>query len=55
MIHFEIYLGNDKLWHWRLKASNGQIVCWSEGYSSKQNAEDSVAWVRLHASSAQTI
>lgn len=55
MIHFEIYYGNDNLWYWRLKAVNGQIVCWSEGYSSKQGALDSVNWVKAHAQYATVV
>ncbi len=54
MIHFEIYIGQDHLYHWRLKAANGEIVCWSEGYSSNENAERSIDWVRRNASSAPT-
>lgn len=54
MIHFEIYVGNDRLFHWRLKAANGEIVCWSEGYTTKQNAEKSVAWVKYNAPLAPT-
>lgn len=50
MIVYEVYLGKDNLYHWRLKASNGEIVCWSEGYSSKQGAMTSVAWTMKNAS-----
>ncbi len=47
MIRFEIYLSpNDQLYHWRLVAANGEIVCWGEGYSSRQNALDAVNWVK---------
>ncbi len=49
MIKFEIYIGADRLYHWHLKGANGEIVCWSEGYSSKQNALNSVNWVRSNA------
>lgn len=52
MIKFEIYIGTDKLYHWRLKAANGEKVCWSEGYSSLQNAKDSVSWVKNYAINA---
>lgn len=53
MIKFEVYLGADNLFHWRLRASNGQIVCWSEGYSSRQGAEQSIRWVKLNAPLAE--
>jgi uncharacterized protein YegP (UPF0339 family) len=46
---FEIYIGKDNFYHWRLKAANGEIVCWSEGYSSLENAKKSVSWTRLNA------
>lgn len=49
MDKFQIYVGQDKFHHWRLKASNGEIVCWSEGYDSRQGAKDSVAWVKKYA------
>lgn len=55
MIHFEIYVGQDSLYHWRLKAANGEIVCWSEGYATRQNAERSVAWTRGNATLAPTL
>lgn len=50
MVTYEVYLGQDNLYHWRLKAANGEIVCWSEGYSSKQGALNSVAWTKNNAS-----
>jgi len=43
----------DELWYWHLKSdANGQIVCWAEGYSSKENALNSIAWVREYAKGA---
>lgn len=49
MIKFETYIGQDNLWHWRLKAANGEIVCWGEAYSSLQGVREAVAWVRKYA------
>jgi uncharacterized protein YegP (UPF0339 family) len=49
VIRFQIYIGVDKKYHWRLWAVNNRIVCWSEGYDSKQGAEDSIKWVRLNS------
>jgi uncharacterized protein YegP (UPF0339 family) len=43
MAVYEIYLGKDNLYHWRLKAANGEIVCWGDGYNTKQNAHNPVA------------
>ena len=52
MVHFEIYLDNAGEFRWRLVAANGEPVCWSEGYSTRQGAIDSVYWVKSWASSA---
>ena len=52
MVKFEIYKAQDYLWHWRIKAVNGEIVSWSEGYSSLQGARNSVAWMRRNAFAA---
>jgi len=52
MVKYEIYYGNDYQYHWRLKAANGEIVCWSEGYASHQNAVNSVNWVKGWAANA---
>jgi uncharacterized protein YegP (UPF0339 family) len=52
MIKYEIYYAQDKNWHWRLRAANGEIVCWSEGYVSKENARNSINWVKAYAASA---
>lgn len=53
MPHFEVYRGSDYNYYWRLRAANGQIVCWSEGYSSLQAARDSVAWVKYNCPGAR--
>lgn len=55
MTKFEIYFGQDKMWHWRLKGANGEIVCWSEGYSSNQGAINSANWVKINAPIARMI
>ncbi len=52
MTKFEIYLGKDNAFHWRLKATNGEIVCWSEGYTTVQNALGSCNWVKKNAPTA---
>ena len=36
-------------YHWVLKASNGEIVCWSESYSTIDNAKQSILWTRTNA------
>ena len=35
----EIFAGRDGLYYFRVKATNGQILCHSEGYASRQMAE----------------
>lgn len=52
MVRFEIYVNRANQYQWRLVAANNQIVCWGEGYSSKQSALDSVNWVKRWAASA---
>jgi uncharacterized protein YegP (UPF0339 family) len=51
-IRYEIYIGQDRFYHWRLVAANNQIVCWSEGYSSRQAAIDSINWVKTNGPTA---
>lgn len=52
MAHYHIFIGTDNKHHWNLKSANGEIVCWGEGYDSKQGAEKSIAWVKVNAKSA---
>ncbi|MFA5069953.1 MAG: DUF1508 domain-containing protein [Patescibacteria group bacterium] len=50
-MRFEIYRDNANEYRWRLVAANNEFVAWSEGYSSKQNAIDSVQWIKRWAAS----
>jgi len=43
---FEIHNTNNGGFFWRLKASNGETLCHSEVFSSKQSAELSIAAAR---------
>ena len=52
MVRFEIYKDRAGEFRWRFVAANNREVCWSEGYSTKQGAIDSVYWVKSWASSA---
>ncbi|MDD2823146.1 MAG: DUF1508 domain-containing protein [Candidatus Daviesbacteria bacterium] len=52
MVRFEILRNRTGEFWWRLVASNNQIVCWSEGYTTKQGAVDAINWVKSWASSA---
>jgi len=52
MVKFEVYRGQDRLYYWRLKTRNGEIVCWSEGYNTQEGARTSVEWVKSNAAFA---
>lgn len=52
MIHFKIKINTKGEWYWVLYAANGEPVCWSEGYSSRQGAANSANWVKLNAALA---
>lgn len=46
----------DNLWYWHLYSDkNNKIVCWAEGYSSKQAAENSIEWTKTNAPKAPTL
>ncbi len=46
---FEIYIGNDKQYWFRLKAGNGEIIGKSEGYPAKQSAQHGIESVRQNS------
>ncbi|AZS37962.1 hypothetical protein CVS47_02612 [Microbacterium lemovicicum] len=52
---FELY--TDKGGHWRftLKATNGQVIASSEGYSSKAAAQAGIESVKKNAPTADTV
>jgi len=52
MSKFEIFKGKNLQYYFRLKAANGEIVATSEGYISKQGAQNGINAVRRCASSA---
>jgi len=39
---FFISIGRDGLYYWHLKSANGEILCHSEGYNSKQAAQNGI-------------
>ncbi len=55
MPKFEIFKGKDGKYYFRLKAGNGEIIAQSEGYSSKQGAQDGIASVKMNAPIAPTV
>ena len=49
---FEIYKANAGGYFWRLKASNGETLCHSEVYTSKQSAQNGITAVKQVAPGA---
>lgn len=52
MASFEIFKSRDYQYVWHLKADNGEILCYSETYTTKQSAEGGIAAVKRIAPSA---
>ena len=52
---FEYYKDKKGEWRWRLKGTNGEIVCWSEGYLSKEAVLRSIKWVKQNAPDAEVV
>lgn len=54
MRHYKFYVYKDKKEEWRfsLKATNGEIIVWSEGYSSKDNCLYAIDLVKKQSRSA---
>jgi hypothetical protein len=46
---FELYQGNNNQYYFRLKASNGEIILISEGYTTKDNCRKGIASVKANA------
>ena len=52
---FEIYKDKQKLFRFRLVASNGQIVATGQGYKSKDSCKKGIASVKRGASGATIV
>ena len=50
---YELLRGSTGYW-WRLKAGNGEILCHSEIYTTKQSAQNGIAAAKRIASEAGT-
>lgn len=46
---YEIFLGSDSQYYFRLRAANSEIILQSEGYSTRQGAVNGVQSVRTHS------
>lgn len=52
---FEVWQSrNNQQWYFRLKAPNHEIICNSEGYTTRAGAEQGLARVKVYAPTAQT-
>jgi len=46
---FEIFTGDNGQTYWRLKAGNGEVILTSQGYKSKDAAENGIESVKTNA------
>lgn len=46
---FEIFLGSNRQYYFRLKAPNGEKILASEGYTTKANCQNGIQSVKLHS------
>ncbi len=51
---FEIFLGADGKFYFHLKAENGQIIASSQGYTTKQSAENGIEAIQRIAQTSLT-
>ena len=49
MATFELFTDTAGQFRFRLKANNGEIILTSEGYTTKDNAHNGIASVKVHA------
>lgn len=49
MVRFELYRDVTGGFRWRLRAGNSEPVCWSESYTTKEAAINSINWVKSFA------
>lgn len=52
---FELKNANGGGYFWRLKANNGEILCHSQVYTTKQGAKDGIAAAERVAPNADTV
>lgn len=55
MPKFEIFKATNGQFYFRLKAGNGEIIAFSEGYVTKQGALNGIASVKANAPIATTV
>lgn len=49
---FEIFIGTDKQYYFRLKAENGLTIAASQGYTTKQSAQNGIEAIQRVAATA---
>jgi len=49
---FEVFIGKDGKYHWRLQAENGEIIAQSEAYESEQGCYKGIFSVQANAQKA---
>jgi uncharacterized protein len=52
---YELFVDKGGSWRFNLKASNGQVIASSEGYSSKASAVSGIESVRTIAGAAEVV
>ena len=52
---FEIFNGVDGLFYFHLKAENGEIIASSQGYTTKQSAENGIDSIRRLEAKSEVI
>ena len=55
MPKFEIFKATNGQFYFRLKAGNGEVIAFSEGYVTKQGALNGIASVKANAPIATTV
>ena len=49
---FQVFKGKDNQFYFRLRATNGEIICNSEGYTTKQSCLNGIKAVKSVAATA---
>ncbi len=49
MAKFQLYKNIKWEYYWHLRANNGNKICWSEGYTTKQSAKESIEFTQINA------
>lgn len=47
---FQVFKGEDEQYYFRLKAANGEIICQSQGYTTKQSCIGGIEAIKTVAS-----